>query len=554
MAQSLSISIALAGGDLVAKQLADIGEAGQKAFADISKSAEQVGGFKGLDPTAVTQKLKELGVTGVDEINKIQAAVEKAAMFEKLAQGIQVAETALKALGIAAGVSLGGIGAAIIALIPKTIEWAKSIEEMNAQATKMGTTVQQFDALRQGLERAGVSAKDAATAMEKIGQASEKAQIDKVTQAFKELQDAATRGSGAQGTSQLQILEQAAAGVGKAAELARQDLEKLGLPIPTNIPQTLDQLIAKFGDTRQGLEAFVNQLAAMPAGLQRDQVAFDQLGQAGLQLSQALANGSITAAQFKEGISALITDQQVQSAGALTQAINQLSQAWNQLMQGGGGAGLLAEGIGQVTQLIQNLNNLVITLKGSFDQLSNTTFGNAIIEVLNAIAAALNTVNQTVQALASNLRNLIGLAGQGSIRNLPGEAAGHAAGGLIGGSGTGTSDSNLAWVSRGEHIMPARAVAQPGVLAFLEALRSSGGNLRAVLDGLGRFAMGGPVPRSIPAFAGGGLVGMHPVTLNFTNGPTIAGLRAPSVVVEELKRASVLDAVRSGGRKPSRYT
>ena len=41
--------------------------------------------------------------------------------------------------------------------------------------------------------------------------------------------------------------------------------------------------------------------------------------------------------------------------------------------------------------------------------------------------------------------------------------------------------------------MPARAVAQPGVLAFLEALRRSGGNLSRVLDGMGRFAIGGMV-------------------------------------------------------------
>ena len=44
-------------------------------------------------------------------------------------------------------------------------------------------------------------------------------------------------------------------------------------------------------------------------------------------------------------------------------------------------------------------------------------------------------------------------------------AQGMARGGLMGGRGTGTSDSNLAWLSRGEHVMPARAVRQPGVLA-----------------------------------------------------------------------------------------
>jgi hypothetical protein len=132
---------------------------------------------------------------------------------------------------------------------------------------------------------------------------------------------------------------------------------------------------------------------------------------------------------------------------------------------------------------------------------------------------------------------------------------GFAGGGLLGGRGTGTSDSNLAWVSRGEHIMPARAVAQPGVLALLEALRRSGGNLAGVLDGMGRFALGGMVPRAMPAFAAGGLAGgMSNVTIQFPGLPDIGGLRASASTVDELRRAAALAQVRSGGRKPSRYS
>lgn len=129
-----------------------------------------------------------------------------------------------------------------------------------------------------------------------------------------------------------------------------------------------------------------------------------------------------------------------------------------------------------------------------------------------------------------------------------------AGGGLLGGRGTGTSDSNLAWVSRGEYITPARAVAQPGVLAFLEALRRSGGNLRDVIDGMGRFALGGlVVPQvSIPAFAGGGA--MNNVTIQFPGLPEITGLRASSSVVDELRKAAAMAQVRSGGRKPSRWS
>src|SRR4029077_17396609 len=106
-------------------------------------------------------------------------------------------------------------------------------------------------------------------------------------------------------------------------------------------------------------------------------------------------------------------------------------------------------------------------------------------------------------------------------------------------------DSNLAWVSRGEHIMPARSVRQPGVLAFLEALRRSGGNLAHVLDGMGRFALGGPV--AMPALAGGGSGVMSNVTIQFPGLQPIGGLRAPASVVEELRKAAAMAQVRSGG-------
>ena len=68
--------------------------------------------------------------------------------------------------------------------------------------------------------------------------------------------------------------------------------------------------------------------------------------------------------------------------------------------------------------------------------------------------------------------------------------------------------------------MPARAVAQPGVLAFLEALRRSGGNLSRVLDGLGRYAAGGLVMPSLAAAGSGG--GMSNVTIQFPGLPRSA--------------------------------
>jgi len=174
---------------------------------------------------------------------------------------------------------------------------------------------------------------------------------------------------------------------------------------------------------------------------------------------------------------------------------------------------------------------------------------------MKSVEQALNSFWQTAQGMD---RAMAGV--QEGIRSVADELVamenaikvkgGNARGGLLGGRGTGTSDSNLAWVSRGEYITPARAVAQPGVLSFLEALRRSGGNLGRVLDGMGRFALGGMVPR----YAAGGLAGGSNVTIQFPGLPPISGLRASSNVVEQLHRAAALAQVRSGGRKPSRYS
>jgi hypothetical protein len=179
--------------------------------------------------------------------------------------------------------------------------------------------------------------------------------------------------------------------------------------------------------------------------------------------------------------------------------------------------------------------------------------GGILIPILTSIGTALGTalgnafLKSVGDSISEGLRNVAakwGLGGGSLARDAGiGDIGSHAAGGLLGGSGSGTSDSNLAWVSRGEYIMPAAAVAQPGVLAFLEALRR----------GMGRFALGGMVrgPLGLPAFAGGG---MNNVTINFPGLPEITGLRASSGVVDQLQRAAAMAQVRSGGRKPSRYT
>jgi hypothetical protein len=247
-----------------------------------------------------------------------------------------------------------------------------------------------------------------------------------------------------------------------------------------------------------------------------------------------LSKGSAAIQQLQAGTVALnstlsATDQI--SLQQLTSQWNQLSTAASAFFQSLGAAAAPV-----ISAMLADFTNALNTMQAALNNFSFQSFINGAIAAGNAL----------------KYLTIPGLVSKGI--QAAGDAAGFAGGGLLGGGGTGTSDSNLAWVSRGEHIMPARTVAQPGVLAFLEALRRSGGNLSAVLNGMGRFALGGMVPRAMPAFASGGLAGgMNHVTIAFPGLPPIGGLRATSAVVDELHKAAALAQVRSGGRKPSRY-
>ena len=201
-----------------------------------------------------------------------------------------------------------------------------------------------------------------------------------------------------------------------------------------------------------------------------------------------------------------------------------------------------------------DFSGIVTAAQTAIEQISQTFANIDIASVLTTQIDNLVAKFGELAAAAREAATAIGGTGAGAGAGGGGELPTLAGGGYLGGRGSGTSDSNLAWVSRGEHIMPARAVAQPGVLTFLEALRRSGGNLRGVLDGMSRFALGGLVPRPALAFAAGGPVGMSNVTINFPGLSPITGLRASSAVVDELHRAAALAQVRSGGRKPSRYS
>ena len=185
---------------------------------------------------------------------------------------------------------------------------------------------------------------------------------------------------------------------------------------------------------------------------------------------------------------------------------------------------------------------LTTPIEGAWQWISDT-----FSSVLEQVVAKARTVWNYLKGLFSSSPAESGASNGGGGGGMP-----MARGGLLGGRGTGTSDSNLAWLSRGEYVVPARAVRQRGVLALLEALRRSGGDLRGVLDDMGRFARGGLVP--IPAFAEGGLNSGRSASrvLNLTiEGRSFTGLSVPERTAESLERFAVHSQIASTGRKPS---
>jgi len=446
----------------------------------------------------------EIGLEGADDIDR----------------QLEIIRNGFASLGRAAVPVAVAITTGLIAATKASISFAESITKINEQAMKLGQGIQQFDRMRQALEGAGVSAEKVTGFMQKLAATAEKAELGKVAQAAKELGDALSSGGFISGTSSLRNLTEAARGAGPAAVAARKEMEKLGLPIPAGAILSLEELTTKTGSADAGLAAFVAQLRQMSDPVQANKVAMDALGVSATQLITAYDGLGA------KGVGA-ITPDMVANAESLTGAVNRLLAAWERFGSVSFSPLIVAQ-LNATTAAIQALQNMI-------NSFSWSTFIDGAIAAGNALKAL------TIPGLVSKA---VGEAGK---------KMGFASGGLLGGTGTGTSDSNLAWVSRGEHIMPARAVAQPGVLSFLEALRRSGGDLGRVLNGMGRFALGGMVPR-MPAYAAGGLAGGSNVTIQFPGLPAIGGLRASSDVVDQLHKAAALAQVRSGGRKPSRYS
>lgn len=183
----------------------------------------------------------------------------------------------------------------------------------------------------------------------------------------------------------------------------------------------------------------------------------------------------------------------------------------------------------------------------------------AFAGVVDNISSQLDLVRAATAAFVADVQSQLA-ALEASIAAAQAAASGaqavegHAAGGPIGGPGTGTSDSILARVSRGEFIIKARAVSHygAGLFAALNNMRlprelpgfSMGGLASAIGSALG--------PSRLPAFAAGGSVGGgRPINLSI-DGKTF-GLVAPDDTADSLSRFVMSKRVRSSGTRPGWY-
>lgn len=168
--------------------------------------------------------------------------------------------------------------------------------------------------------------------------------------------------------------------------------------------------------------------------------------------------------------------------------------------------------------------------------------------------AALLEANKRMQALldANPLTQAVLVGGASGLDNLPAKAAG----GLLRGPGTGTSDSILARVSNGEYIVRAAAVRKLG-LANLNAIN------QGRIPALRAAAMRVMESRRLPRFADGGLisgaVGSLPrQTSSASSATSILNLTLPGVgtfetradaaVADSLERALRTAALKHGRR------
>lgn len=179
-----------------------------------------------------------------------------------------------------------------------------------------------------------------------------------------------------------------------------------------------------------------------------------------------------------------------------------------------------------------------------------TAITQAIGTAIDTIIGYFQSVIDWAGRVGKAIRDALAAGGAALTPQFPGDAPlGGASGGLVRGPGSATSDSIAARLSDGEFVMRTAAVRHwgPRFMSALNALRNP----------LGGYAMGGLVspslmPRSVPRFAGGGLVSSRLPTSSVVNLMFPGGsftLRGDNETVGALTREARRAGMLTGGRR-----
>ncbi|UZF43193.1 hypothetical protein [Rhodococcus rhodochrous] len=181
--------------------------------------------------------------------------------------------------------------------------------------------------------------------------------------------------------------------------------------------------------------------------------------------------------QFGESVRAKISD-------AWTAVQTKTSDAWNGVMS-------------IFDSAKTKINDATGYISGLFDGMGSS-IKSVWDGVVRNVKDAVRRIGELLQKVPTKIGPITVPGGQGARElgdRLVGWAQANAAGGLITGPGTGTSDSILSWLSNGEYVVKASQVAKPGVRTILEALNDGWVPDLSYMRSM------------LPAFATGGYVG-----------------------------------------------
>jgi hypothetical protein len=252
-------------------------------------------------------------------------------------------------------------------------------------------------------------------------------------------------------------------------------------------------------------------------------------------------------------VGAGFTEMGTQAQTALAQVDTSIQTATNSFQQSFN-TGALQNFVTQATTAFQGAVAAVSdfqqqtgSLLGGFSQNTDAVFGGVVNDISTQFDALRSNVGSVIDGLTTKLHELrLAIIQAQQAGNLPGDQVpGNAAGGMIFGAGTKTSDSILRRLSRGEFVIRASAVDKYGA-DFFHRLN------RMMVPNIPGLASGGPVTPVLASTVKSMSTGakpMRPITVNIDSQPFM--MMAPEETAQSLLTFSRKRQVRSAGRKPT---